>query len=105
MGRGECEVLWGPWPGKALWYLLSKRKSKEMLIVMPEYIGWEKGDYQKAREGESSFRMRGAKSGLCTWLRALLVLPRFQIAPGPCRVLGRGRGQVRRRRRVGVVPL
>lgn len=41
------------------------------------------------------------KGGLCTWLRALLVLSRLQIVPGPCRMLGRGRGQVRWKGDVG----
>lgn len=49
-GGGNCEVLWGVWPGKALGCLLSRRKSKEMLTVMPESVGWDKGGSQ---EGES----------------------------------------------------
>lgn len=45
-------MLWGAWPKQALWRLLSRRKSKEMLIVMPESIGWDKGDRHEAQEGE-----------------------------------------------------
>lgn len=53
-GEGlSVKFCWGAWPGKTLWCLLSRTKSKEMLIVMPESVGWDKGDSQEAQEGES----------------------------------------------------
>lgn len=51
---------------------------------------------RRLRKGESRFRMASTESGLCTWLRALLVLLRLQTAPQPCRVLGKRAGEVER---------
>lgn len=70
-GEGvRVQCCWGRWPGKALGCCLSRKKSKNMLIMMPESIGWDKGE-RKPRKVKAALGCEVQKVGSAP-------------GPGPC---------------------
>lgn len=72
--------------------LLSRRKSKEMLLVMPEAVGWDKGD-RVPRKVRADLGWEVQKVGSAPGSGPCWSCPGFRLAQGHAGCWGRVEGR------------